>query len=123
MKWSTLPADEVVHLYVDAELSSKAIGDRFGVSPPTIIKILKHKGVPRRTTSEAKALWHKRRMEQQHTKAKPVEIQTDVQSDASIAEQIVSMRRDQNAKIQDIAHTLKRPAVEVFEVLNAAGVL
>ena len=122
-KWETLPADEIVRLYVEEECSGIEISLRFKVSTPIIGQVLKYNGVRLRTTAEAKALWYKRRREQQQAKPKPVETQTDVLPDVSIEEQIVSMRRDQNAKIQDIAHTLKRQTVEVFDVLKAAGVL
>ena len=123
-KWTQLDADKIVRLYAEEELTLKEIAWRYDVSETIIIKVLKHRGVPRRTASEAKVLAHKRRREKAAAEHKPecVEV-AGVPDNASIESQIVSMRQDQNAKVQDIAASLNIETVNVFQVLQRAGLL
>ena len=122
-KWAVLDADAIVRLYVEEFLTLPEIASKYNVSPPTIAKVLERQGVPRRTISEAKALCHKRREQKQASLTTPDTFEQVDPSDASIEDRILSMRHHQNAKIQDIAHSLCIPTVRVYEVLQGAGLM
>ena len=121
-KWTQLPADEVVRLYVDEQISLQEVAHRFNVSSPVIKRVLEHRGVPRRTPSEAKAVYWERQKEKASAELIPETVSVE-SADAPIEDQILRLRQDKNAKIQDIAHTLNLPTVDVFDVLKSAGVL
>lgn len=121
-KWHELPADEIATLYLDKQESIKQIADYYDVSDGIILKVLKNAGVKRRSISEAQKIAHRRRKLKRIEAFTPETIKPK-DTDIPIADQIVSMRKDDNAKIQDIAHLLGVPTTEVFEVLTTAGVL
>ena len=117
-KMKSLNADVIVEMYVEKHLTLAFIARHFDVTSPTISKVLIAQGVPRRTPAEQIALIEKRRNADKSPKT--VLVVPDL-PDTSIADQILGMREQQNAKIQDIAAVLDVSTVDVFNVIRGAG--
>ena len=115
-----IAADKVVRLYTVKYLTVAEIAMRNNVSKTVINKVLESEGVSRRTPAERKVLIEKLRNADKSPKT--VLVVPDL-PDTSIADQILILREQQNAKIQDIAAALDMLTVDVFHVIRGAGVL
>lgn len=118
-KWEHLDAKEVIRLYTEEEKSMPQIGRIFGVSAPVVSRVLQHHNVPTRSISQAKAIWWEKKREKKLDKT----VVLDVPKHLSMHEQIVHLRKNKDARIQDIATTVGCSNVDVYETLEEANLL
>ena len=119
-KSRSLPAQEIKRLYLEDQVSGIAISEKYNVSPPTIYKVLRRQGVKLRSGPEAIRIAKKMSFEKRMAKKDASRsLQT---TDAQIEVEIVRLRTEDNARIQDIAHALEIETPRVYSVLQNAGV-
>ena len=115
-----LPAQEIKRLYLEDQVSGIAISEKYNVSPPTIYRVLRRQGVKLRSASEGIRIAKKMRFEKRMAKKDASRsLQT---TDARIEVEIVRLRTEDNARIQDIAHALEIETPQVYSVLQNARV-
>ena len=116
----SLPAQEIKRLYLEDQVSGIAISEKYNVSPPTIYRVLRRQGVKLRSGPEAIRIAKKMSFEKRMAKKDASKsLQT---TDAQIEVEIVRLRTEDNARIQDIAHALEIETPQVYSVLQNAGV-
>ncbi len=115
VKIDTLPVKQVIHDYVEEEMSLVETGQKYGVSATMICTLLERHGIERRTLSEARAAawrkWHKQR---ERTETLVAREDTPV---GTLAEQVQFLRKERNMLVQDIVAFLKVDAADVYSVL------
>ena len=108
---------ELVRLYFEEHLSLMEISLRLDISPDPIRKRLVEAGYQLRTVREAKVLQWKKKKARQAAQSAPQQVDLASVPEGTIEDKILFLRDSQNAKVQDIAHTLKISPVAVYDVI------
>ena len=106
--------------YLKNKMSCNELANRYGVSHDTIRKVLLRAGVKLRPKAEAIRIGQTKRRQKEVKKAKPKRLET---TNAPVKSEIIRLRQNENAMIQDIALALEIPTPQVYSVLSEAGML